>query len=132
MQGKGCDQHLDGRFKKVHYRALEASLLIAVGFAVGCGGPPQVGVNNYRLVEGLRTAVSARRTDWLEDTAQVIKERHASGELNDEPFAALEAIIVQARDAQWKEAESEVVRLAKAQHASAEEQQRMRAKKAVP
>ena len=61
-----------------------------------------------------------------------ISERHASGDLNDEPFAALEAIIAQARNGQWKEAESEVVRLAKAQRPSAEEQERLRAKKAAP
>ena len=75
------------------------------------------------------TAISARRGDWLEASAKVAAERHASGELNDEPFAALEAIIEQARDGQWEAAEGDVIRLSKAQKPSAEEIEHSKAKR---
>ncbi|MBI3837202.1 MAG: hypothetical protein HY288_04615 [Planctomycetia bacterium] len=106
-----------------------ACIVISSTFVVGCYRPPQVGPDNYRLVQGLRTAISARRGDWLEAAAKLASERHASGDLNDEQFAALEAIIAQARDGQWQDAEHDVIRLAKAQKPSAEEIEHSKVKK---
>jgi hypothetical protein len=108
----------------------QVSLLAAIALAVGCGGPPQVGTNNYRLIAGLRTAISSRRADWLEAAAKQAAERHAAGDLNDEQFAEFEAIIAQARGGQWQDAENEVIRLGKAQKPSAEEIEQLRGKKA--
>lgn len=90
---------------------------LALVLVVGCG-PPQVGQGNYRLVESLRTAISARRVDWLEETAKMAERRHEAGQLGDKPYTAFEAIIEQARAGDWEDAESEVVKLAKAQRAS--------------
>ena len=98
-----------------------ACIIISSAGLAGCYGPPQVGIDNYRLVQGLRTAISARRGDWLEAATKVVSERHASGDLNDEQYGALEGIIAQARAGQWEAAEDEVIRLAKAQKPSAEE-----------
>jgi hypothetical protein len=84
----------------------------------GCGTQPQVGPGNARLVESLRTAVSTRRTDWLEDNAKAVAGRHASGQLADEPYEALQAIIEQARAGNWQDAETAVLKLAKAQRAA--------------
>jgi hypothetical protein len=82
----------------------------------GCG-QPQVGADNARLVESLRTAISTRRTDWLDDTAKTVATRHDSGQLADKPYQALQAIIDQARAGQWEDAETAVLKLAKAQRA---------------
>jgi len=98
----------------------------------GCGGPPQVGLSNHRLVHGLRTAVSARRTDWLDSSAQLAAERHAEGELNDAAFAAIESIVAKARDGQWEDAQSEVLALAKAQQATPDEIKASKAQRTKP
>ena len=74
-----------------------------------------------RLVDSLRTAISARRVDWLDNTAKAIAERRATHQMSDEQFAAFESIIELARADRWEEAENEVMRLAKAQRATAEE-----------
>jgi hypothetical protein len=90
----------------------------AVGFllllAAGCG-QPQLGTENFRLVESLRTAVSARRTDWLEDNARQIARRHEAGQLDDDQFAALNAVVEKARAGEWEAAEAAVLELAKGQ-----------------
>jgi len=108
-------------------RAVQVCLLLGLALTAGCG-PPQVGQANYKLVAGLHTAISAQRLDWLETTAKIVAERHAAGELNDEQFATLETIIAQARGGDWSQAESAVVRLAKAQRPTAEEIEQLKAK----
>jgi hypothetical protein len=105
-------------------------LVLILAALAGCGGPPQVGAGNYRLIESLRTAISARRSDWLEENAKLASLRHAAGELNDEQFAAFESIIAQARGGNWADAESEVIRFAKAQRLSADEIEERKAKQA--
>ena len=101
--------------------------LVATAATAGCGSPPQVGATNYRLVDSLRTAISARRIDWLDATAKVVDERHADGKMTDVQFAAFAAILTLAREGQWEQAETEVVRLAKAQRATPEEIEERRA-----
>lgn len=103
-------------------------LVMILAALVGCGGPPQVGAGNYRLIESLRTAISARQSEWLEENAKLASQRKATGELNDEQYAAFESIITQARDGNWADAESEVIRFAKAQRLSAEEIEQRKAK----
>jgi hypothetical protein len=99
-----------------------ANWLVAIlVVSAGCGGPPQVGAKNYRLIESLRTAISARRSDWLEDNARLASKRREAGQLDDEQFAAFESIIALARAGNWADAEYEVIRLAKAQQLSAQE-----------
>ncbi len=105
-----------------------AWLLAALTLVAGCGGPPQVGANNYRLIDSMRTAISAHRVDWLDDNAKAIDQRHAQGEMSDEQFAAFESILALARAERWDDAESEVVRLAKAQRATPEEIEQRKAR----
>ncbi|MBI3837997.1 MAG: hypothetical protein HY288_08700 [Planctomycetia bacterium] len=103
-------------------------LFVGLIALVGCGRP-QVGANNYRLIESLRTALSARRIDWLEENAKLISQRHSSGEMNDEQFSAFESILALARGDNWAEAEIEAIRLAKAQQPSPAELERMKSNK---
>ncbi len=79
-----------------------------------------MGPENFRLIESLQTAVSAKREDWLEQNEKLIAERHAAGKLSDEQHAALEAIVAKARAGQWDEAGSDALALAKAQRPAAE------------
>jgi hypothetical protein len=109
-------------------RAGSLWLLMGLVVLAGCGRP-QVGANNYRLIESLRTAVSARRGDWLDENVKLIFQRHASGEMNDEPFAAFESIVALARGGDWAEAETEVIRLAKAQQPSRAELELLKSNK---
>jgi hypothetical protein len=90
-------------------------LALVLLLLAGCGEPPQVGPQNYRLVDSLRTAVSARRTDWLDENARLIEKLHAEGKLTDEQQTAFDAIVAKARADNWEEAEQDVLALAKAQ-----------------
>jgi hypothetical protein len=107
-------------------------VLSAMLLATGCGSPAQVGPNNYRLVAALQTAISARRTDWLDDAQKEVTERRARGQLDDQQFAALDAIITQARAGQWEAAQSEIAQLAKAQRATPDELQQLKSSKTAP
>jgi hypothetical protein len=110
-------------------RACIAWLLAGCAAVLGCGRPPQIGRGNYRLVESLRTAISARRIDWLDVNAKLIAQRHTAGEMNDEQFDAFETIIQKARDGNWDEAESDAIWLAKGQQPTSEDLGQSRAKK---
>jgi hypothetical protein len=102
----------------MNYRAPRLSASTAVLSAVlvaGCSQAPQVGPENYPLIESLRTAVSARNEDWLADNARLIAERRQKGQLSEQQFAEFEAIIAQARTNDWTGAEARVIALAKAQ-----------------
>jgi hypothetical protein len=115
--------------RPARHRARFAWLLAGCAVVLGCGRAPQVGPGNYRLVESLRTAISARRVDWLDINAKLIAQRHKAGEMNDEQFDAFEAIIKKARDGNWEEAESDAIWLAKGQQPTTEDLGRSRAKK---
>ncbi len=108
-------------------RAGSLWLLMGLVALVGCERP-QVGANNYRLIESLRTAISARRGDWLDENVKLISQRHASGEMNDGQFAAFESILALARGGDWAGAETEVIRLAKAQQPSPAELELLKSK----
>ncbi|MBX3415730.1 MAG: hypothetical protein KF708_23805 [Pirellulales bacterium] len=103
---------------------LVLSAVAGLGLA-GCG-QPTVAPNNLRLTTTLRTAISARNTDWLEKNAQLVAERHAAGEMSDEARAAFEAIIAEARSGDWESAERDVVRLQAAQAPTAEQVEAVR------
>jgi len=90
-------------------------LVLAAVLLAGCGSSPQLGTENYRLVESLRTAISSRRADWLDDNAKKITARHDAGQLDDAQFAALQAIVDDARSGDWEAAEQAVLELVKAQ-----------------
>ena len=98
-------------------------LAVAAGLALtalGCG-QPRIAPDNLRLTASLRTALSARNPEWLEQNVQAISERHAGGAMTDEELAAFQAIITQAKAGQWEQAEQQVVRLQKAQRPTQEQ-----------
>jgi hypothetical protein len=82
----------------------------------GCGQSPQFSAKDQRLLGALRTAVSARNTEWLEANAKQIDKAHQQGTISDEGFEALQSAMAQARAGDWKQAEKQIIELEKAQH----------------
>ena len=72
---------------------LLVGILAAFTFVNGCGGPPQVPRYSRKLIESLRTAVSAHRTDWLEANAKLVEQQFSQGKLSDEQHEAFQSII---------------------------------------
>ena len=103
-------------------RWIAVALFLAGGGMVllGCG-PPRVAPTNLRLTSSLRTAISARQTEWLEQNITAIEARKSAGEMSEAEYAAFQAIIAQAKAGQWEAAEKAVIRLQKAQRPTAEQ-----------
>ncbi len=96
-------------------RALLAGLVSVAVCITGCSKPPQIPADSRQIIGSLRTAVSAKRKDWLEENAKLIETKHAQNKLTDDQYQELKSIISQGRDGNWGDAESEVLRLEKAQ-----------------
>ncbi|HWB11371.1 MAG TPA: hypothetical protein VG826_19230 [Pirellulales bacterium] len=105
-------------------RALCVLLLVA-----GCGGPPQVTPVNRRLIEGLRTATSSEQMQWVDESAKQLEEGKRNGTVSDQEYEIFQSIIAMAKEGKWKEANAEAVRLGKAQKPTAEEVERLKAKR---
>ena len=97
-----------------------AAMLAGLLLVVGCGGT-QMQPGNQRLTSSLRTAVSARNTQWLEQNVTVIEQRRREGQLTDEEYEALTPVVALARAGKWQEAEEAVVELQKSQRPSQEQ-----------
>lgn len=95
-------------------------MLAGLLLVVGCGGT-QMQPGNQRLTSSLRTAVSARNTQWLEQNVTVIEQRRREGQLTDEEYEALTPVVALARAGKWQEAEEAVVELQKSQRPSQEQ-----------
>lgn len=113
------------RCQGARYTFLALGLLLLSG----CGGQPQVAPANRHLLESLRTAVSAQRSDWLEANAKLLDEQHAAGKLGDTEFTTLQAIIAEAREGRWAEADARVTKLAAGQRVTAEDLSRLKAQR---
>jgi hypothetical protein len=53
------------------------------------------------LLDAIITAVSMTNERWLAEDEQLLQTRHAAGQLTDEEFQQLEAVIGRARDGDW-------------------------------
>jgi hypothetical protein len=90
-----------------------AALLVMIG----CNSSePMISKGNVKLIGKLKTAIGAKKTDWLEATAKQIDDAHQQGKVSDAEYAALEPIVVDARQAQWDDANAGLTRLIDAQH----------------
>ena len=92
---------------------------------VGCG-PPQVAPQNQRLIASLRTAISARNSQWIEKNAEVLEERRAAGTMSDEEYETFQAIIDKAKAGKWEEAEQKVLAFQKVQRPTQEQIDRVK------
>lgn len=97
-----------------------ATALFALVVAGGCFYPVAEPIN-MELISSLRTALSARNEEWLKVNADIVEERHASGEMRDDEYAAFKGIIDQARAGQWAEAEKATLKFQRAQRPTREQ-----------
>lgn len=67
--------------------------------------PPAVAFDNLRYVQLLRTAVSARNSDWLSKVQLAITQRHEQGGMSNSERKHFERIIQQARSGDWQAAD---------------------------
>lgn len=89
--------------------------LAAVAIWISGCSPPQASPQNLQLIASLRTALSTKNSEWLEENARIVEQRRAAGEGTAEEFARFQAIIDKARGGQWQEAEADVIAFQKAQ-----------------
>ena len=94
--------------------AVGEALLLAL-LSTGCGGAPQFPAKDRRLLEALRTAVSAQKVDWLDASTKQIDAAHQKGEISDEGFQVLQSVITRARAGDWKAAQIQIIQLEKGQ-----------------
>ena len=83
-------------------------LLLALA---GCGEPTVRELKNRRELEALLTAVSLKNTKELDKDIKRIDDRHASGELSDDGYEDLQAIVKKARAGDWGAAEKQAYEL---------------------
>jgi hypothetical protein len=100
------------------------ALLLILTLLVGCG-QATIQPSNLRLTASLRTALSTKNQQWLEQNVEAIEARRALGEMNDEEYAAFQAIVDQAKAGEWEAAEHAAVRLQKAQRPTTEQLERL-------
>lgn len=86
---------------------LGTALLGLVLFISACGGPTPQDRDNRRLLDAILTAVTIKNARLLEDNAKRAKERHDAGQLTDEQYRGMEAIIHKARQGDWAGAEKD-------------------------
>lgn len=95
-------------------------LLLALLVFVGCG-QAKIQPDNLRLTASLRTALSTKNPEWLQQNVDAIEARRTVGQMNDDEYDAFQGIIAQAKAGEWEAAEHAAVRLQKAQRPTAEQ-----------
>lgn len=63
--------------------------------------PPAVEYDNLQYIQLLRTAVSSKRSDWVEKVEGVVHDRFDSGELSERERAHFDQVIALADAKQW-------------------------------
>jgi hypothetical protein len=85
--------------------------------ASGCGSPPDLGPDEgiTKAVDGLMTAVAAKRIDMLDRAAGRLVEMRDKGELGAEGYEYLTATVGRARGGDWAGAMDQLKRLVRGQ-----------------
>ena len=97
---------------KARGRKSRTTLLVGLMLALaGCGEPSVRELKNRRELEALLTAISLKNKKELDKDIQRIEERHTSGELSDESYKDLQAIVKKAQAGDWGGAEKQAYEL---------------------
>jgi hypothetical protein len=83
----------------------------------GCNREPPIAKANVKIVSELKTAVAAKKTDWLEAAAKHIDEHRQKGQLSEGESAALKPVVELARGGKWDEANAKLKELIDGQRA---------------
>ena len=73
-------------------------------FVLGCSRPPAISKANVKLVEQLRTALAAKKSDWLDQAAKQVEEHRKAGTLSANESEAVQSIVRDAQRGRWDEA----------------------------
>jgi hypothetical protein len=82
-----------------------------------CQHEPAISKTNVKLIGELKTAIGAKRTDWLEQAAKNLEQHRQRGQVSDEENAVLQSIVSAARKGDWSNASAQLTQLINAQHA---------------
>src|SRR5882757_7688672 len=87
--------------------ALATSLLALALAAGGCGRAPQIGADkdSFKAVDALYTAVSLRDLQHLDRCAKALRDLKAEGKLPEAAGQSLDAIVAEAREGHWEQAQ---------------------------
>ncbi len=80
-------------------------LLVLAVLTSGCRTPTQEERDNRRLVDAILTAITIKNARLVEDNARRLDRRHDAGQLTDEQYQGLRAVIQKARARDWAGAE---------------------------
>ena len=76
---------------------------------------------NRKVLEALQTAVSSKKSEWLEAVATQVAEKHEEGDISDNEFNAIDAIIKKAKSGDWKSAQKDSFALSEGQRPTSED-----------
>ncbi len=84
---------------------LASFLVVGLG---GCGGPPQIGVDeeSFKSVDALYTAISLRDQKLVDRCDGRLRELKDGKKLPEAAGTSLDAIIVKARGGKWEDAQT--------------------------
>lgn len=87
-------------------RILAAILAFAAAATGGCGGQPQISGDRESLAaaDALWTAVTARRSELVEQCATEVRRLHERAQMPDDAFESLEGVIAEAQAGHWDNA----------------------------
>ena len=93
------------------------ALLAALSLLVlGCARPPAISKPNVKLIEQLRTAVAAKKTDWLDRVSKQVEEHRKAGTLSGAESEAVKSVVDEAQQDHWDEANRRLLWLIRGQH----------------
>ncbi len=97
----------DNRGNHLVRRSVVLVSLIALGLG-GCGGPPQIGVDeeSFKSVDALYTAISLRDPKLLDQCESRLRELKDEEKLPEAAGKSLDAVIARARGGKWEDAQS--------------------------
>jgi hypothetical protein len=99
-------------------RAFLIGLALLAG---GCGDVQQIEPENRRIMQGLMTAVSSKKVEWLDASVKLIDEQRSKGEMSDAEYAALSPIVEKAKRGDWTGAQKDAFALSEGQQPTEED-----------
>ncbi len=82
-------------------------LLVSAALVAGCKRPTVEDRDNRRLVDAILTTITIKNTRLLDDNEKWARQRHDAGQLGDDEFTGMVAIIERARSGDWAGAEAD-------------------------